>query len=205
MSIQDRRETEKEKFMQLVLDAAILIMEEESLESVSIRKIASKIDYSPSLIYHYFKDKNDIINHILIHKYQLMNQRLGIASQIEGSPIEKFKNTLKTFILSSLENEKDFIQVMSSRNQEILKYTRVLYEGVSLNKVGFKLMINQIMSISHQTPEQAELTALVIWTSTFGLIMRLYIENVTNDYKNKLIDHHINYHIDHLVNIGKKA
>jgi AcrR family transcriptional regulator len=204
MSIQDRREIEKEKFVELVIDAATKILEEESMDAISIRKIASKIDYSPSLIYHYFKDKNSIIDHILIRKYQLMNQKLRTSSGQESDPIMKFRNTLRAFITFSLENKKDFFEVMSSNQSEILNHTRVLFKGVSDLKPGFGMMRNHIMALTHFDQDQAEIIAQIIWSSTFGLIMRIHIESVEEHHKNILIDHHIKYHVDQLLNIRKK-
>ena len=61
MGIVERRENEKKTMKQKILDAAMNLFISEGYENVSIRKIASKIEYSPGTIYLYFKDKSDII------------------------------------------------------------------------------------------------------------------------------------------------
>ncbi|MFH0735206.1 MAG: TetR/AcrR family transcriptional regulator [bacterium] len=45
---------------QAILDAAMRLFIEEGYEAVSIRRIAEKIEYSPSTIYLYFEDKDAI-------------------------------------------------------------------------------------------------------------------------------------------------
>lgn len=43
------------------MNAAIDIIEQEGYEKLSVRKIAAKIEYSPTTIYLYYKDKSEII------------------------------------------------------------------------------------------------------------------------------------------------
>jgi AcrR family transcriptional regulator len=49
---------------QAILDTALEIGLNEGFEAVSIRKIIGKMNYSTGVIYHYFKDKQEIIDAI---------------------------------------------------------------------------------------------------------------------------------------------
>ncbi len=49
---------------QAILDTALEIGLNEGFEAVSIRKIISKMNYSTGVVYHYFKDKQEIIDAI---------------------------------------------------------------------------------------------------------------------------------------------
>ena len=60
MGVKERREREKESLRQDILDVAREMFATEGYESVSMRKIADKIEYSPTTIYLYFKDKNEL-------------------------------------------------------------------------------------------------------------------------------------------------
>lgn len=60
MGISERREKEKKEMKQAILDAAMALFIEDGYDSVSIRKIADRIEYSPSTIYLYFEDKDEI-------------------------------------------------------------------------------------------------------------------------------------------------
>jgi AcrR family transcriptional regulator len=64
MGIKERREREQEDLRQKILDAASELFAQDGYENVSMRKIADKIEYSPTTIYLYFKDKNDLLNQI---------------------------------------------------------------------------------------------------------------------------------------------
>lgn len=60
MGISERREKEKSEMKQAILDAAMALFIEDGYDSISIRKIADRIEYSPSTIYLYFEDKDAI-------------------------------------------------------------------------------------------------------------------------------------------------
>lgn len=61
MGIKERRVIEKKQMKIKIMLAAIEIIEQEGYEKLSIRKIATKIEYSPTTIYLYYKDKAEII------------------------------------------------------------------------------------------------------------------------------------------------
>lgn len=65
-----------------IRNAAIEIIEQEGYEKLSIRKIATRIDYSPTTIYLYYKDKAEIIadmsdelyNKVLDNVFTILNE-----------------------------------------------------------------------------------------------------------------------------------
>lgn len=61
MGIKERRNVEKAEMKRKIMEAAIDIIEQEGYEKLSIRKIAAKIEYSPTTIYLYYTDKAEII------------------------------------------------------------------------------------------------------------------------------------------------
>ncbi|HQW03934.1 MAG TPA: helix-turn-helix domain-containing protein, partial [Saprospiraceae bacterium] len=61
MGINERKERERDAVKDLILSAAREIFLAEGYENTSIRKIATKIEYSPGIIYNHFKDKNDLL------------------------------------------------------------------------------------------------------------------------------------------------
>ncbi|MCL2421143.1 MAG: TetR/AcrR family transcriptional regulator [Defluviitaleaceae bacterium] len=64
MSTRARCEKEKEKLKAVILEAAINIIAEAGYDKLSMRKIADVIDYTPTTIYSYYKDKAQIVDDI---------------------------------------------------------------------------------------------------------------------------------------------
>ncbi len=61
MGISERKEKQKLEIRKAILDASMKLFVEQGFENVSIRKIADLIEYSPTTVYLYFKDKNEIL------------------------------------------------------------------------------------------------------------------------------------------------
>ena len=61
MGIRQRREREKQEVRQSILTAAREIALQDGWQSVTIRKVAERIEYSPPTIYEYFASKDDIL------------------------------------------------------------------------------------------------------------------------------------------------
>lgn len=60
MGIAERKEKQKNEIRKLILDASMKLFVEEGFGSVTIRRIAELIEYSPTTVYLYFKDKDEI-------------------------------------------------------------------------------------------------------------------------------------------------
>ena len=62
MGILERKEKQREEIRKMILEASMQLFVKEGFENVSIRKIADLIEYSPTTLYIYFKDKNEIFS-----------------------------------------------------------------------------------------------------------------------------------------------
>ena len=60
MGIPERKERAREDLRKRILAAAEELFVREGYEKVSMRKIARRIEYSPTTIYHHFKDKAEL-------------------------------------------------------------------------------------------------------------------------------------------------
>jgi AcrR family transcriptional regulator len=67
MGVKERREREKSEIRDKILDAARELFITEGYDGVSMRKVAEKIEYSPTAIYLHFADKQELF-HELCHE-----------------------------------------------------------------------------------------------------------------------------------------
>ena len=61
MTIKDRKARHKQLLRQEILDAARDIFVKEGYGRLSMRRVADKIDYSPTAIYLHFRDKQELV------------------------------------------------------------------------------------------------------------------------------------------------
>ena len=79
VGISERKEKQKVEIRKMILQASMKLFTNEGFDKVSIRKIADIIEYSPTTIYLYFKDKNEILFELCEEgfiKFESLNKNL---------------------------------------------------------------------------------------------------------------------------------
>ena len=97
MGVLERREREKQELRQQILDVARELFAREGYESVTMRKIAEAIEYSPTAIYLYFKDKEQLLNELCHADFQTLARDFQKIAEVRD-PIERLKKTGLSYI-----------------------------------------------------------------------------------------------------------
>ncbi len=97
MSIQDRKSRENAQLKQKIMNAARRIFSEHGYGQVSMRKIAALIDYSPTTIYRFFRNKEELLLAIAAETYGDLSTRFE-KTKAEGG--DDFLGTLKALVKS---------------------------------------------------------------------------------------------------------
>ena len=93
-----------------ILDAARELFVREGYESVSMRKIAARIEYSPGSIYTYFKDKDEILDCLCEETFlKLHLGKMATVQTMKGDPIEILKKGMETYIRFGLDHPDHYI------------------------------------------------------------------------------------------------
>lgn len=191
IGIQERKEREKAKMREKILQAAVEIMKSEGVEKLSIRKLAEKIEYSPAIVYHYFRDKEDIIDHIISNRYQQFLNALPVTDPGASTPLEHLLNNLRRFITLALAMENEYKTLMLNGSSAVLARTAVLHRGAAADRRAIGMMRDSLREIMKDRAScddtQLELTAQIIWASIFGLVMRMNTEQIDPEQKERLI------------------
>ncbi|MDT3424735.1 AcrR family transcriptional regulator [Paenibacillus forsythiae] len=191
----ERQERERDEMRQAILDAAGLIVAEEGLKRLSIRKIAERIEYSPGIIYHYFAGKEAIIEQLLRQGYLEMVSGLDAVSAMESQPEAIFAQTMRRFIETSLADGVRYRDIMLNESPSVLSHTAVLFSGAASQREALALLIRLLRSfdrLKEKQDDELELTAQVIWSGAFGLILRLTVEkDLPAAQKERLIRHYL--------------
>lgn len=206
MGTKERKAREKDEHRELILNAASEIIRKEGLEKLSIRKIAAKIEYSPATIYHYFHDKEEIINILMKKSYEKIIEVLSSSENSNYTPENKIRYSLNKYIYLALEMPEEYKTILLNNSPTVLENTSLLFKGAALKRKALGILYQHLKDIYiGKTIDNTviELTAQLIWTSTFGLILRLIIEkNISEDQRKIIIDHHIKLIVDGII-LGK--
>src|SRR5215203_4306810 len=98
MASRERRERAKENLREEILDAARELFVTEGYSQVSMRKIAEKIEYSPTTIYLYFKDKSDLLHQICEQSFANLSRELSSIDRQTDNPLEKLRAGMREYI-----------------------------------------------------------------------------------------------------------
>lgn len=195
MTIEKRRDREIEEMRELILSAANEIIASEGFEKLSIRKIAKKIEYSPAIIYHYFNDKEEIINNLMLKGYKKIVTAVSSVKTKSDSAEEKLIEMTKNYINVALSMPEEFMAAQLNTSKETLKHTSYLFKGASKEKAALSSLYKCLQEIYKDTPtdeENLELTAQIIAVSTLGLIIKLSVEkDIKEEQKQKLIEFYL--------------
>jgi AcrR family transcriptional regulator len=110
MSIAERKLKEKEEMRTLILNGARKVFLREGYESASIRNIAEEINYSPSSIYFYYKEKGEIFQELHEEGFRLLLSKTMVLDHVKD-PFERLKAVCGVFIDFAIHN-KDFYNLM---------------------------------------------------------------------------------------------
>lgn len=203
MIIEKRRQREIEEMRELIFSAASNIISNEGLDKLSIRKIAKEIQYSPSIIYHYFKDKEEILNNIMQRGYKKIVSAVSSVDLENHSPEERLVEMTKNYIMETLKMP-EFMAAQLSNSEEALKHTSWLFKGASKENPALSSLYKCLQDIykNKEVDEDAiELIAQVIAASTLGLIMKIIIEkDIGEEQRKRLIDFYSEYIVLRIVN-----
>lgn len=194
MISRERQMREHKETKNKILDTARNIIAKEGIEGLTIRKITSAIDYSPASIYHYFTDKNEIIARLVKDEYKKILTSVISVERNEESPEKEMKEIFIRYIKGALNFPELYLAFMLNSDNTILKKTALLNKGTSKKSPTLKLLTGNIQRGIEQgcyRPCDPELTAQIIWTSTFGLIVKVLIEkNISDEQIDRLTEEH---------------
>jgi AcrR family transcriptional regulator len=97
MGSTERRERQRQGLRENILEAARGLFAEYGYEAVSMRKIAEKIEYSPTTIYLYFKDKDALVRELCGTDFRVLGSRFAALAK-EPNPLKRLRGIGRAFI-----------------------------------------------------------------------------------------------------------
>jgi AcrR family transcriptional regulator len=110
MGTKERQDRERQAVTASILDAARDLFIAEGYQSVSIRKIAERIEYSPAAIYSYYASKDDIFLALAAEGFHRLDETVR-AAMTTGDPLENVRGCWWAFYQFS-QDQPAFFQLM---------------------------------------------------------------------------------------------
>lgn len=175
MGFKERRKRHRDEFRGEILEAALELFAQEGYGGFSMRKLAARIDYSPTTIYLYFRDKDDLLFHICENFYATMLGDMQAIRERGTTAEQTLRDIHLNYIHVSLANPERYKVVFfsnpqlygrpeeyASRDTMSLRCWKSICEVIDDCMKGGVLRIVDVETLS-----------LVFWSAVHGLVSSL--------------------------------
>lgn len=107
MGPKERREREREEIRTRILDAARELFATEGVEAVTMRRIADRIEYSPTAIYFHFRDKESLLAELCECDFRTFAHGFGLIAQIDD-PVSRLRAAGLAYVDFGLKHQSHY-------------------------------------------------------------------------------------------------
>jgi AcrR family transcriptional regulator len=170
MGIPERKEKQKLEIKKQILDASMKLFVEEGFENVTIRRIADLIEYSPTTVYLYFKDKDEIFESLHDEGFQKMQEFNHSLSSIQN-PLLRLHKMGENYIQFGMENP-EYYNLMFINGEPMKKIAEPGCEwkpgDAAIDRL--KATVTECMEKGYLAKGDPTLVSLSVWSFVHGLV-----------------------------------
>lgn len=133
MTIQTRRARQKALLRQEIIDAARDILAREGYGQLSMRKVAERIEYSPTAIYLHFEDKRDLVFQVCEETFGKLVRELESLDAELKDPIERLREGMRRYVAFGLRHPQHYLATFVAAPHEQLPEDVERYTNPSSN------------------------------------------------------------------------
>lgn len=168
MGIKERRERQRQELRGGILTAAREIASGEGWQAVTIRKIATLIEYSPPVIYEYFDSKDEILRELMRMGYTEQLEAVEAAGKAASGPEEALLGMGRAWMDFAFRSP-DLYQVMYGLGGVPFSAVETRKEGEKIGDVVGKV-VAEILRKNGRDLEDIEGKVTLLWASLHGLV-----------------------------------
>lgn len=167
-----------------IIETASILFAKQGISSFSVRRLANELQVSPSLIYYYFKNEDDLLSSMFHH----LNHELGIK-RAALPHLSTAKEMLKQRVEFQFEHQTMIVAVLKYYLQFRQEFSR-FKEGFLPNKSS--LHIEEVLQYGVKTGEftikNIENDAKVITHAINGYLLEFFPYQLQEKEKEKLVE-----------------
>jgi AcrR family transcriptional regulator len=117
MGSPERRARERADTRQRILDAAREMFVRQGYEATTMRAIADRIEYTPTAIYHHFRNKEALLAELCAADFRALASAFQKIGRIED-PIERLRKSGQAYVQFGLEHPMQYQLMFMTRKPE---------------------------------------------------------------------------------------
>lgn len=173
MGAREKRAKYKEEFRREILDAARDLFINEGYERFSMRKLAEKIEYSPTTIYLYFKDKDALLFAICEEVAEQFLANLNHIKTHYSDPLDALRQAMISFMEFGFNNPNQY-KVFFFTSPEVYGSQEEFMEKESMARSSyflFREIVRNCIATGRLREMDTDVLTQVLSVAAHGLIV----------------------------------
>jgi AcrR family transcriptional regulator len=165
-----RREQNKLELKQQILEAAMRLFEKHGYDGFSLRQVAEAIGYTPTTIYLYFKDKDQLLHTVALEGFAKFGETLQAAYNQHSTAKERIRAIGMAYLRFGLSHPLQY-RLMFMQRCEFLNAKPI--EGYSSVGDSFGVLLRALeegIAASEIRPFEARALAGLLWSAVHGVV-----------------------------------
>jgi AcrR family transcriptional regulator len=169
----ERRERERQELKTRILDAARELFAEEGYDSVTMRRIAEKIEYSATAIYFHFRDKHALMQELCDEDFGALAQQFQGIARI-ADPVDRLRRIGQAYVGFAMSHRNHYrLMFMTPKPEEMKpedsRWTRGNPEEDAY--AFLKATVADAIAAGRLRPEyrDADMVSQIVWAGTHGV------------------------------------
>jgi AcrR family transcriptional regulator len=173
MTIQTRRARQKAQLRQEIIDAARDILAREGYEQLSMRKVAERIEYSPTAIYLHFEDKRDLVFQVCEETFARLVGELESLEEEFKDPVERLRQGMHRYVAFGLRHPQHYLATFVAVPQDqlpedVARYTNPESNGMRCLGI-LRACVVACVDARMFRPVEPDVTTRALWTALHGV------------------------------------
>jgi len=174
MGIIERRERERSETRERILDAARELFVTEGYEGVTMRKVAEKIEYSPTAIYVHFHDKEQLFLELCHSDYRRLAESFQQIAQIPD-PVERLRRIGHGYMKFGLENPNHYRMMFMTSHPPLPEGAEKEMGKGNPEEDAYEFLRQTVQEVLHAGAFRPDLTdidliAQTLWAGVHGVV-----------------------------------
>jgi AcrR family transcriptional regulator len=178
LGIAERKERQRRGLRNEILRAALEVFANEGYQQLSMRRLAEKVEYSPTTIYLYFKDKAELFECVCEETFAQLS---GIFIQIvstSSDPFEALRKSCRAYVDFGLQHPDQYtVAFLLDSGQRLAPY-EVMEKFPRAMEVFYQLRcgVADCMTKANFVEADPDLVSQVVWAGLHGITSLLIIK-----------------------------
>ena len=158
---------------QEIIDAAREILAREGYEQLSMRRVAERIEYSPTAIYLHFEDKGDLVFQVCEDTFGRIVSELGPLEAEFKDPLVRLREGMRRYVAFGLRHPQHYLATfvavpLEQRPEEAARYNNP--ESNGMRALGIlRAGVMSCMDARKFKKADPDVTTRALWAAMHGV------------------------------------